>query len=63
MDTSLNDEWIEIDSENKTMNFDFGHVFDGNPELKTFIENNDANVKTSFVYNEGNGYTHIDLVY
>lgn len=63
MDTSLNDEWIEIDSENKTMNFDFGHVFDGNPQLKTFIENNAANVKTSFVYNEGNGYTHIDLVY
>ena len=63
MDTALEDEWIEIDSENKTMNFDFGHVFDGNPQLKTFIESNDANVNTSFVYNEGNGYTLIDLVY
>lgn len=63
MDTAIEDEWIMIDSENKTMNFDFGHVFDGNEQLKTFIESSSATANTSFVYNEGNGYTLINLEY
>lgn len=58
IDNSLNDEWIKINPDNLTLDFDFSMVFDGNTELKDFATTY-GDIKTSFKEDSGNGYTLI----
>ena len=56
----IEDEWINIDSSNKSIGFDFGYIFNNNQNLKSLI-NNATNIETTFVEKENIGYSLINL--
>jgi len=58
LNSSIRDKWIIIDSENRKMDFDFSLLFEGSQELTDFMEYL-TNTKTSFVEEDGEGYTLI----
>lgn len=60
LDSTINDEWIIIESNDKAIDFDFTSMFTDNVSLKNFI-NNHANIKTSFEEKDNEGYTLIDF--
>ena len=61
MSESIKEDWFVINSESKTMSFNFANVFAESEVLTNFANIYGSNLSTSFVGDENIGYSLIGL--